>query len=386
MNTLAVVAGLSKTGGGTSYSVPLWSNFLAHLKVQRFLLTIRKKNEPMSDFVEENIVRLVVLESLSLGGWNTDWSPRLGTAIQQICQESHIDLLHGHGVWLPANHTCSKIARDLRLPLVITPHGMLTQWSFHHKHLKKRLAWKIYQKRDLESARVVHVTAMSEGDDLRVLGYKGPLAIISNGVDIPEWKEQPRIQKEIRTALFVSRIHPKKGLLNLVDAWSRVKPKDWRMVVAGPDEGGYSVVVQRAIREKGLEDVFSLQGPVFGEDLKELYRRADLFILPTFNENFGIAVAEALAFGIPVITTQGTPWGELVEKDCGWWVPVGVEPLIPALKQATESSMERLREMGKRGRKLVEERYTWPVVAQRMKTLYEWVLGGGATPIFVRTD
>jgi glycosyltransferase involved in cell wall biosynthesis len=383
VNTLAIVAGLSKSGGGMSYSVPSWSNALALEKIQRTLITLQYIGEETSDYVDQNLVKLITVPSVKLPLFDIHWSSHFQKILYQFCQQTGVELIHSHGIWLPSNHYAVVVAKKLKIPLIATPHGMLTEWSFHYKWLKKRLAWWIYQKNDLNQARVVHLTSIDEEKDLRRLGFKGTTAVIPNGVEIPSWREETPIEKPYRTALFVSRIHPKKGLLNLVEAWKQVQPKGWKMRLVGPDEGGHLAEVQKTVREKGLEPDFIFSGPLYGNALWEAYWQSDLFILPTMNENFGNVVPEALACGVPVITTHGTPWEELDTHSCGWWIPVGVAPLAEALRKATELSDAQRREMGKRGRKLVEEKYTWHSVGKQMKTLYEWVLGGGPKPPFL---
>ena len=385
MNTLAVIGGLNKAAGGTSYSVPSWSNTLARLGVQGALLTERGCNEEMSGFLDEERINLITVRSFSVKGTNLRWSPATATRLARICRESAIDLIHNHGVWLPINHYCSTVSRRMGIPLVITPHGMLTKWSFSYRGWKKRLAWRLYQGSDLNQARVVHLTSANEEDDLRCLGFKGTTAVIPNGIDLPSWQEGTSLAKPCRTALFVSRIHPKKGLLNLVEAWKRVRPKGWQMRLVGPDEAGHLAAVQAAVKAHGLESEFIYCGSLYGDALWDTYRQSDLLILPTMSENFGNVVPEALSCGVPVITTYGAPWEELKTHSCGWWIPIGVDPLADALREATEATVEERRQMGLRGRRLVEEKYTWDSVGRQMKTLYEWILGGGARPAFVHT-
>jgi glycosyltransferase involved in cell wall biosynthesis len=175
-----------------------------------------------------------------------------------------------------------------------------------------------------------------EGENVRRAGFNNPIALIPNGVELPAALEKPEIRNQksaVRRALFLSRIHPKKGLLNLVKAWDAVQKSEarsqkpevgipasdfrspasdkWELLIVGPDEGGHLAEVQAAVRNAGLERQIHFHGEVMGEDKIECYRGADLFVLPSFSENFGLVIAEALSCGVPVITTRETPWEEL---------------------------------------------------------------------------
>ncbi len=292
-------------------------------------------------------------------------------------------VLHSHGLWMYTSLAVEKASRKMNIPYIVSPRGMLEPWAWKHHAWKKRPVWWLWERRIISRAAVLHATAESEADNLRALGLHNPIAVIPNGVDIPNSVEQTEEKKDKKTVLFISRIHPKKGLLNLVKAWTAVKPVEWKAVIAGPSQGGHEDEVKDAVRSAGLSDQFEFPGPVYEGDKWELYRKADLFILPTYSENFGIVVAEALAAGVPVITTKGTPWRELEEQECGWGVDIGVEPLAAAFKQAMALSDDARREMGLRGRQLVQEKYSWPKIAQDMLSVYTWILGSGRRPDFI---
>ncbi len=262
---------------------------------------------------------------------------------------------------------------------------MLAKWAFRHKLWKKKIAWKLYQRSDLKGARLIHATSSQEVEDLRTLGFRQPIALVPNGVDPPELRE-PAPRNGPRKLLFLSRIAPVKGLLDLVDAWASLRPRGWTVVVAGPDEDGYKSVIQKAIQAKGLEQFFSFTGPVGDRQKWELFRSASLFVLPTYSESFGVVVAEALACGVPAVTTKGAPWQELATERCGWWIDIGAEPLEAALREAIGLSDAERQEMGLRGRELVERRYVWQGIAAKMRHVYDWILGGGSRPACVRTD
>ncbi len=294
-------------------------------------------------------------------------------------------VLHDTGLWLPNNHACAMAARQLRLPYVSSPRGMLAPWSLQYRGFKKRLAWALYQHRDLGTARLLHATSAQEAGELHALGLRQPIAVIPNGVALPQTIPGPSSTAQFpgdgeRTALFLSRLHPKKGLLDLVQAWAVVQPIGWRMLIGGGDERGHRAEVEAAVRERGLTGQFQFIGEVAERAKWSLYRDADLFILPSHSENFGLVVAEALASGVPVITTRGTPWREVEEHRCGWWTESGVEPLARALRAAIAVTDLERHEMGQRGRLLIESRYAWARAAEAMKAAYEWLLGLAPKP------
>ncbi len=297
----------------------------------------------------------------------------------------HVNLVHNFGTWTLFNHQVSVRARKRRIPQVFCPMGMLEPWALSQKNFKKRNALQIYQRRDIAHSAAVHATAYSEARNLRALGVSVPIAVIPHGMDVPARLpgRSPDQRPATRTVLFMSRIHPKKGLIELVEAWAQVRPHDCRIVIAGPDQDGYQTIVEQAVRAKGLQDVFTFTGPVFGDQKAELFAQADLFVLPTYSENFGLVIAEALAHSIPVITTTGAPWEELKEFDCGWWIPPAATSLTCALAEALSLPSLALAEMGARGRTLIETRYAWSAIIEQHKLLYDWVLGGGQTPDYI---
>ncbi|MBF7730499.1 glycosyltransferase [Pseudomonas sp. N040] len=303
-----------------------------------------------------------------------------------LCMHNPPSLIHSHGLWLPVNHWASRAARQLGIPLIIHPRGMLEPWAINHKSWKKKLAMAVFQRRDLDSAAVLMATSEDEYQNFRSLGLELPVAVIPNGIQlhIPAATEaKPPVR--VRKALFLSRVHQKKGLLNLVQAWATLQPQGWRLQIAGPDEGGHLAEVMAAARKAGIETAIDYLGEVDGAEKAAIYHAADLFVLPTFSENFGVVVAEALAHGLPVITTQGAPWAELVTHGCGWWVAIGVEPLEVALRQALALSDEQRVAMGERGKAYVQ-RYDWVDIAQQTAAVYRWLLGQQTKPDNVRLD
>lgn len=180
----------------------------------------------------------------------------------------------------------------------------------------------------------------------------------------------------MRSILYIGRVAPIKGLSNLCAAIGQLDMRDWRLRIVGPDQENHTAQLKDLSEELGIKGSIDFIGPKYGKELQLEYAGADVFVLPSYSENFGSVVVEALAHGVPVITTKGTPWKELEEYRCGWWIDVGVAPLATTLAEAMSLSGDERREMGMRGRRLVEEKYTWDAVATKMLKGYDDVIGG----------
>jgi glycosyltransferase involved in cell wall biosynthesis len=220
-----------------------------------------------------------------------------------------------------------------------------------------------------------------EAEQFRRLGLKNPIAVIPNGVTLPEHSTLSHSDTSPdRYALFLSRLHPKKGPLDLVEAWRQVKPAHWKLLIAGPSEGGHEQVVRKAVQDAGLSDCVQFLGALDDREKWGVYARAQLFVLPTHSENFGVVIAEALGAETPVITTKAAPWSLLNEEDCGWWIDTGPAQLSQALRQATDAPSDHLHRMGQRGRAAVLKRFDWTRIGEQMVAVYNWLLGIGPEP------
>ena len=302
---------------------------------------------------------------------------RMKREAMALLRELRPDVVHVNGCWHPACAMVQRWARKAGCRVVLTPHGMLEPWivSRHYWTRKLSALW-LYQREAVRRADCLHATAESERHNLLALGYNRNVAVIPNGVDVgtirmkADWRRREQI-------LFLSRVHVKKGIEFLMDAVAELRDalSGYRVVIAGEGEADYVAALMDRAGRLGLGDMLDFRGGVYGEEKWRLYRESDLFVLPTYSENFGIAVAEALACGTPVITTKGTPWKELEERGCGWWTEVGSRPLAEALREFLALDVWKLEEMGRRGRLLVEEEYSSREMAGRMYGLYVSLLG-----------
>jgi len=290
-----------------------------------------------------------------------------------------VEIIHNHSLWMMPNVYPGIAAKKHKVPLVVSPRGTLSRWARQSGSMIKRLFWPLVQKPSLAATACFHATAESEYEDIRRMGFRQPVAIIPNGIDLPAVERRPR--GAVRTLLFLGRLHPIKGLDILLPAWQAVQDRcpDWRLMIAGPGKEGYLKALQDLTGQLKLKRIQFI-GPVKGEEKWEAYQKADLFVLPSYSENFGVAVAEALASGVPAIVSKGAPWKGLEEKKAGWWVDIGVDHLASCLDHAMSQAPNVLAAMGQCGRTWMEEDFSWSRVAGQMTEVYRWIRLGGTQP------
>lgn len=371
-----VISSIDKSSGGPSRSIThLISRLLKTTKIQ-ICLNALKSSQPVIKKLEGS--GSILFHDKNFFGFSK--------SLKNALADNTVQLLHGHGIWQIPVHQMAKQARKLNIPYIITPRGMLEPWSLSQSRIKKIIALKLYQHKDLKLSSCIHATALSEAENIRALGYKNPIAIISNGINIEEFPIYKKTSKSQKKLLFLSRIHEKKGIELLINAWKKLDrsiTKNWQVEIVGNGDAKYIKELEQIICNLKLEQCITLSGPVFGEAKQLKYREADLFVLPTYSENFGIVIAEALASMVPVITTKGTPWEELNINNCGDWIDIGLEPLKASLSKMLSKSDDELLKMGKRGRQLIEEKYSIDAVASDMLLLYEWLVNKHVKPKFI---
>lgn len=293
-----------------------------------------------------------------------------------LLNELDPNVVHENCCWIPSCAFTQKWAQNWGYKVVLTPHGMLEPWILkRHYRTKKVPALFFYQKAAIKRANILHATAESEKENLLKLGYNDHITVIANGIDVKSIKMKTSWKRN-KEILFLSRIHVKKGINFLIEAVAQLKEemKEYTVRIAGEGDIDYINKLKDFAVQQGVNDIISFEGGIYGNRKWELFRQADLFVLPTYSENFGIVVAEALASGTPVITTQGTPWQDLENYQCGWWTQVGKKSTIKALKEFLQCSEVQLEKMGKNGRKLIEEKYSSKKMAADMVELYEKII------------
>ena len=315
-------------------------------------------------------------------------SPMLKKALAEDVDS--FDIVQSNGLWQFPNVYPAQAVRGHRAKLVTMPHGTLSKWALGRSRLKKQLfGWFCGQFLAIDQTDLFVATCEKEMLEIRACGYRQPIAVVPIGLELPDLERLPKVEPEKarRRVVFLGRIHPVKGCDNLLKAWHAVVREQvplaegWELVFAGPDCGAQSGLEEMIARHE-IPNV-RFVGELHGEEKYIFLRDADICVLPSHTENFGITAAEALACETPVIATKGTPWSGLSVNSCGWWVEDALEPLTMALKSAVALPRSELMRMGSRGREWMRRDFSWDSIGAKMKASYEWLVNGGDRPDYV---
>jgi len=353
--------------------------------------------EPEIELARENGLDVDSLRCFPpLGPASIGFTPAMERAARnQSGQE--FNLLHQHGLWMANSRVTNRWRQRWSRPVLLSPHGTLEPYALKISRWKKRLATWAYEARNLRQATCLHACSLSEMRSFRRFGLTQPIAVIPNGLS-DSWlssagkgerfREEFGIAPGRRILLFLSRIHPIKGLPLLFEAMAHLRSEldDWLLVIAGMDERGHQIELEQLVQELRISQWVQFVGPLFNENKRDAFSAAEVFVLPTHSENFGLVVVEALSASLPVLTTRGAPWEELIEEHCGWWVDINPVALREALTKIIHMPAEELAEMGTRGRELAITRYASRDVAEKTILVYQWLLSQGPRPEFVEMN
>ena len=392
MNVGVLSASISRRAGGLFWSVRSLARSLNESGCQARVFSIadRYSAEDVKqwDGVE---VRLLTGRGPAAFGFAPEFARALNAA--------SLDLVHTHGLWMYPSVAAWRWSKRWGRPLVISPRGMLDPWAVRNSWAKKRLAGLLFEDTHLRHARCLHALNESEYRAIRGYGLASPVAVIPNGVDLPDPGGPAResdwscdLTRDSRVLLFLSRIHPKKGLGNLLHAWAQARQEcasaaePWHLIVAGWEQGGHQQELERLSAALGIRASVHFVGPRFDEQKTASLARADAFILPSFSEGLPIAVLEAWSHRLPVLMTPQCNLPEGFAAQAA--IEMSPEPasICAALRKLFAMTASERRAMGDNGRTLIERRFTWPAIAASMRSVYSWVLGRGPTPACVITE
>jgi poly(glycerol-phosphate) alpha-glucosyltransferase len=388
MKVALLTSSLSRRGGGISDAVHRMARSLhatPDFQVSVLGLADRDRMQPAENWNGVPSVALPTIGPSALG-----YAPRLAS---RLVREG-IDLLHVHGLWMYPSAASLGWARATGRPYVITPHGMLDPWAVNNSRWKKRIAFWAYEGRHLQGAGCLHALCEAEAESIRAFGLRNPICIVPNSVHRPPIAgtlEEHRSDSP-RTLLYIGRLHPKKGLANLLKAWHRFEGRrgavvgGWELVIAGWDQGGHERELKDLAGELGIDESVRFPGPRFGDDKDALFRAASAFVLPSLSEGLPMAVLEAWSYGLPVLMTRqcNLPEG----FDAGAALPIGTddEGILQGLRTLSTMTEPDRRHMGARGLRLCAERFSPQPIIEKMADVYRWLLRSGPRPSCLYTD
>ena len=354
MKVIHFIANIDKSKGGTSEYMRLLG-FALNKNINLIIACGYSDNPATIDGVRVEFFNTKI----------TSWFS-IRRAFKAFLKAERPDLVHINAIWNLENFLFQKVAHELGIKVILSIHGMLEPWIMARNPWKKALAMLLYQRKAIGQATLIHATAELEKQNIQKLGFTNPITVVPNGIDLTEIKRTKQAYGT-KKMVFLSRIHPKKGIELLIQAWRQIDTKGWSLAIAGNGDVAYIDTLKQAAKD--LPNV-NFIGPQYGEAKWDCFRAADIMVLPTYSENFGIVVAEALAVGVPVITTKGSPWQDLTIHKCGWWIDLSVAQLQKTLTEAMNTSTANLEIMGKHGQNLIKSKYDIKAVADLFLKIY----------------
>lgn len=308
-----------------------------------------------------------------------------------------LDVLHAHGLWTLQSVLNLAWAARTRRPYVVSMHGMLNPWALGRSRLRKRIAAAVYERRRLRGAACIHSLGEHETRFLRMYGVAGAVSEIPYGIEMPDldgslpppvWSAA--IEPGRPVLLYLGRLDPIKGLDDLLLGWGQARRVDaraaepWRLVIAGWGDGAYEARLRQIAASECTDGSVIFAGPVFGADRESAYRAAAACVLPSLSEGMPMGVLEAWARARPVLMTEACHLPVGFSAEAAVRIGAGADGVFAALMQLFAMSAPERDAMGRRGRALVESRFSWPVVTRQFLDLYGWLAGGGAAPDCIR--
>ena len=390
VNILMVTASMSRNSGGIFHSVRSLSHQLAVTCIVK-VVSLRDRFS-VADVDTWRPLSPEPFDPVGPRQWG--YSP----ALRKRIRRDGANIVHACGLWMYPSYAAASACRRKKLPLVISPHGMLDPWALKNSAWKKKIAGWLFENRNFRFASCIHALCESEYESIRRYGLKNPIAIIPNGIDLPQegsklpapWVNSISLGRKIM--LFLGRLHPKKGLSNLIEAWAQLKVKDkaladeWRLVIAGWSQGGHEEQLKKTVAEKELEHDVIFLGPVFDDTKRACFQNADTFILPSFSEGLPMCILEAWSYGLPVIMTGECNIPEGFQAGAAIVIQPQTDSVTEGLGKLLSMSDADRRQMGWNGRNLVASKFSWPTIAAQMIDVYQWCLGQGPQPNCVRLN
>jgi glycosyltransferase involved in cell wall biosynthesis len=355
MKIIHLVPSIDDEASGPSYSVVRLSSELNKQKCNSYIYTLGN-NENNHEAKIYYFKRFPIFKKFG-------FSFKLFFFLMSEAKSNNKIILHSHGLWMFSNILPYFLNKIFKVKYVSSVRGTLSKWSFNNNKYRKLILWHLIQKRVLYNSDILHATSQMEQNEIRSYGFLNKIFVSPNGMDINKNFYNLKMKKQI---LFLSRIHKKKGIEDLIDAWETLSKihKDWKLVIVGP-KNKYSLKLEKKILLNSIRNI-SFIGALYGKEKFQMYSESQLYILPTFSENFGVTVAEALSVGTPVIVTRNAPWEFVKKYNAGYWIKGGKQDLIDCINKFINLDASSKHKMKNSALSLIEKEFKWSDIAESM--------------------
>ncbi|MDZ8188195.1 MAG: glycosyltransferase [Nostoc sp. ChiSLP02] len=289
------------------------------------------------------------------------------------------DILHIHAIFSYTSTIAMAIARLKNVPYITMPHGLLCQWSLQQSSRRKQIYMRLIEQANLDRSQAIHLTSQQEHEEVAQLRLKAPIFVLPHGLSTPQpifnarylLRQHLKVPPDEPIILFLSRLHPKKGLDYLIPALGKLTHHRFTFAIAGSGSQEYETEIESALVANNIRDRTHFTGFVVGETKDLLLQGSDLFALTSHTENFGLAVLEALAVGVPVLLTPGVALASVVqEHQLGYVVQMDVVAIALAIEKYLTHPQEG-KNMGDRARQTIREKYTWEKIVTKIIDVYQ---------------
>ena len=378
LKILHVIPGLTNASGPTQALL----NLIKASEAKKAEISVAFLGNRLKNQITPNLQHGEVFDCQALGLKHWGYSPQLRSLLAQ--KIDNFDVVHLHSLWLYPGLAGSRAARKHKIPYIIRPAGSLDPEALLHKNLLKSLYFNLIEKQVLDSASLIHAVSEQEQRNIQKLELRPSCINIPNGIDPTLFSELPskakarsalKLNQKSLILLFIGRFHQINGLELLIPVIQDLAHQFpmLKLVLAGPDQTSFAAQLKRQFCASGISPLVEFLGELDEKSKINAYRAADLFLLPSKSENFGIVVAEALAAETPVIVSNQTPWEIVGKENAGDWIERDPRVWTKTIARRLESK-EWLARAGINGRRLILKNFSWPKIGERMIAAYHQIL------------
>lgn len=366
MKIVLLTAYLSREAGGLEQSVPGLANAIAINKLDVSIVGLSSREDvisPSYDFTDTHACDVKYFRRFG-------YSKVLENTILQL----EPDLVHLQHIWLYSSIVNMRVCAKLHIPYIISPRGMLDSWALSRSKYKKGLILKLFENKHIHNSACIHALNCQEADSVRQFGYNGKIAVIPNGINVPDTKPQ-LISNQNKYVLFLGRLDEKKSVIELVQGWKQVSQSadiaGWELRIVGYGLQSYIDKIKISIEKLGMDRSIKFLGPLYGDDKRKILSEASAFILPSKSEGLPMAVLEAWSYAVPVLMTKECNLVDSFSKNAALQIYSSVNGIASGLKQLFSMPMTELDRYSNNGLEYVNTKYSLPVVGGSMAALYK---------------